>query len=128
MLLKPQTQAVLVALMLRGPQTFAELRSNAAPLGGPGDDESLRAALNDLADRAQPLVTALARTPGQSAQRWAQLLCGADALTVAEPEAPSSSPTRGAEAGRVEQLEARVATLEARLAALEAQLGIDGPA
>ncbi|HET8881528.1 MAG TPA: DUF480 domain-containing protein [Solimonas sp.] len=128
MLLKPQTQAVLVALMLRGPQTLAELRSNAAPLGGPGDDESLRAALNDLADRAQPLVTALARAPGQSAQRWAQLLCGADALALAEPEAPASSPARVGDADRVERLEARVATLEARLAALEAQLGIDGAA
>lgn len=125
MMLKPQTQAVLVTLMLRGPQTLAELRSNAAPLGGPGDDAALRAALDDLADRAQPLVTALARAPGQSAQRWAQLLCGADALTAAEPEAASADAPHGA--SRIEQLEARIAMLETRLAALENQLGVGEP-
>ncbi|NGY06515.1 YceH family protein [Solimonas terrae] len=126
MLLKPQTQALLVTLLLRGPQTLSELRGNAAVLGGPGDDEALRVALDDLADRAQPLVTALARAPGQSAQRWAPLLCGAEALSTAEPEVLAASPARSEDAGRVAQLEARVSTLEARLAALESQLGIGG--
>lgn len=125
LLLKPPTQAVLVALMLRGPQTVAELRANAAGLNGPGDEAGVRAALDDLADRAQPLVTALARAPGQSAQRWAHRLCGDASLTPAEPEA--SPPPATAAPGRLEQLETRVATLEARLAELERQLGLASP-
>src|SRR3546814_347615 len=67
MMLKTPTQAVLVTLMLRGPQTLAELRSNAASLNGPNDDDGIRAALDDLADRAQPLAAQLPRASGQSA-------------------------------------------------------------
>lgn len=117
LLLKPQTQAVLVTLMLRGPQTLAELRAHAAPLGGPGDDEALRAALDDLGDRAQPMVTQLPRAPGQSAVRYAHLLCGGEAIAVpqdweAEPAAsPRSSP-----------LEARLAALEQQIATQQAQI------
>ena len=123
LLLKPHTQAVLVTLILRGPQTLAELRANAAGIGGPGDDAGVHAAINDLADRAQPLVSQLPRAPGQSAVRFAHLLSGGEVLPVSEPP-PAPGAVSQAESGRVEQLEARVATLEARLAALEQQLGI----
>lgn len=119
MLLKPHTQAVLVTLMLRGPQTLAELRANAAGLGGPGDDDSMRAALDDLSDRAHPLVTALSRAAGQSAQRYAHLLSGADAI----PAVAAVEPRESREPGRLEALEARIATLEARLLDLETRLG-----
>lgn len=127
MLLKPPTQAVLVTLMLRGPQTLAELRSNAQPLGGPGDENSLRAALDDLADRAQPLVAQLPRGAGQSAVRYGHTVCGADAFAAAA-EAVAATPERRAESGgRVEALEARVAALEARIAELEQALGVGAP-
>src|SRR3546814_16967340 len=78
MMLKTPTQAVLVTLMLRGPQTLAELRSNAASLNGPNDDDGIRAALDDLADRAQPLAAQLPRAYGQSAVRYGHLMCGAE--------------------------------------------------
>lgn len=121
LLIKEPAMAVLVALMLRGPQTVAELRSNAAPLNGPVDAAGVQAVLADLADRAQPLVVALARQSGQSAARYAQLLCP-DAAA-----APSSVPIEThlrapADRGATD-LAARVAALEARLADLEARLG-----
>jgi uncharacterized protein YceH (UPF0502 family) len=124
MLLKPATQAVLVTLMLRGAQTAAELRANAAPLQGPADVEGVQAAIDDLADRASPLALTLPRAAGQSATRFAHLVCGEPVL----PEPPAEAEPAGRSAGgeRVAQLEARVATLEARLAALETQLGISG--
>lgn len=113
MLLKTPTQAALVTLMLRGPQTLSELRAYGAPLGGPGDEESLRVALADLADRAQPLITQLPRAPGQSAVRYAHLLCGGEAS--AEPWEADAEPL--AAAPRAAGLEARVAALEQQLAA-----------
>ena len=119
MLLKPATQAVLATLMLRGPQTTAELRANAAALNGPADAEGVQAALDDLADRAQPLVMTLPRGAGQSAARHAQLLCG-EPEPLAEPDQGSS----GGSAQRMTPLEARVVMLEARLATLESQLGL----
>jgi uncharacterized protein YceH (UPF0502 family) len=126
LLLKPQTQAVLITLMLRGPQTLAELRAHAEALGGPRDHDALNAALQDLADRAQPLIVQLPRAPGQSAQRYAHTLCGAPAAGEAyDPAASAPSPgtddparpTVSALLARIEALEQRVATLEAAASA-----------
>ncbi|MDP3856848.1 MAG: DUF480 domain-containing protein [Stagnimonas sp.] len=115
-LLKPATQAVLVTLILRGAQTSAELRANAAALGGPADIDGVQAALDDLADRAQPLVMTLPRQLGQSAVRHAQLLCGEpDPRTLTTADA---TPRAAGHAG----LDARISELEQRLSALEARL------
>lgn len=114
LLLKPHTQAVLAVLMLRGPQTAAELRSNGVGLGGPADADGLSAALADLSDRAQPLLMQLPRAAGQAAVRYAHLLCGEPVLPPEEAEAP-----RAARGSQVGELEARVAELEVRLAELE---------
>lgn len=117
LLLKPATQAVLVTLMLRSAQTTAELRSNAAALNGPADVEGIQAALDDLADRAQPLVLTLPRVSGQSAVRHAQLLCGEPVLPVVDDSAPAVRAVSNVEL-RLAALEARVAELEQQLAAL----------
>lgn len=121
LLLKDGPMAVLVTLMLRGPLTLAELRASAAPINGPADTAGVHAALEDLADRAQPLVAALARQPGQSAQRYTQLICpdAAEGLQTGSFEAAPA-----AEAG-VPSLTQRVAYLEQRLAELERQLGVE---
>ena len=66
--------------MLRGPQTRSEIRSNAANLKGPADLEGVDAALERLADRAEPLVLELPRGAGQKEARWAHRLCGEDAI------------------------------------------------
>lgn len=125
LLLKPQAAAVLASLMLRGAQTVAELRSNAEPLGGPKDAEAVTATLADLADRAQPLVVALPRAPGQAATRHAHTLCGTpDASAGPAPTERTGAPARReAEAAALSELEARVAALEQRLAALEQRGG-----
>lgn len=118
MLLKPATMAVLVTLMLRGPQTAAELRTHAAPLNGPTDAAGVTEALELLSDRAQPLVMALPRSSGQSATRYAHRLCG-------EPEIPEEPavPAPGRGNAAVDALLARIEALEARVAALEAERG-----
>ncbi|HSW15378.1 MAG TPA: DUF480 domain-containing protein [Solimonas sp.] len=119
LLLKPQTAALLVTLMLRGSQTLAELRANAAVLGGPTESEALAAALNDLADRAQPMITQLPRGAGQKEARYAQTLCGDVAAGEwSEPEIPAI-PGGRAEPGVIAALEARIQALEARLEELE---------
>jgi uncharacterized protein YceH (UPF0502 family) len=116
LLLQPPAFAVLVMLMLRGPQTAAELRSNAVGLGGPGDADGIARVLADLADRAAPLVTLLPRAPGQKEARYAHLLSGTPELPVAAP-APAARPAGGALA----ELEERLRALEARVAELEAK-------
>jgi uncharacterized protein YceH (UPF0502 family) len=125
LLLKEPAMAVLVTLMLRGAQTLAELRANAAPLGGPADIAAVQAMLVDLADRAQPLVAALSRQAGQSAQRYTQLLCpDANASLSSGPidAEPVASAPAGVPAADVQALTDRIAALEARVAQLESQL------
>ncbi|HUR41938.1 MAG TPA: DUF480 domain-containing protein, partial [Verrucomicrobiae bacterium] len=80
LLLDPALFALVVTLMLRGPQTVAELRANAAVLGGPDDDAAVRAALASLADRAQPLVVQLPRAAGQKEGRYGHTLSGAPVM------------------------------------------------
>lgn len=117
MLLAPHTQAVLVTLMLRGPQTPAELRSNAASLNGPDDIAAVHAALEDLRDRGQPLVVTLERQAGQKEARSAHLLCG-------EPEIPEpTASSGGGSPSRLAALEERVTELEEVVARLRESLG-----
>jgi uncharacterized protein YceH (UPF0502 family) len=116
LLLQPPAFAVLVMLILRGPQTPAELRSNAAGLGGPSDADGIARVLADLADRAAPLVTQLPRGPGQKEARYAHLLSGTPEAPVAAPAAPAPAAR-----GSLAELEERLRALEARVAELEAK-------
>jgi hypothetical protein len=74
--------ALLAVLMLRGPQTAAELRANAERLHRFADISSVEGFLNELAERFPPRVVLLARAPGAREQRWAHLLCGEVMMTA----------------------------------------------
>ncbi|MGH9157575.1 MAG: YceH family protein [Acidimicrobiales bacterium] len=130
-------RAVLAMLMVRGPQTVAELRARTARLHAFDDQGAggLDAALGRLAARAEPLVLLLDRQPGQKEPRWAHLLGGppsADDLAAAAASAPASSGggTVGGRSDRLADLEEAVQELRDELgrlradhAALEERLG-----
>jgi len=81
MSLPSQSVALLTVLMLRGPQTSAELRMNSERLHRFADVSSVDGFLTELAERPAekggPLVVKLPRAPGAREARWAHLLCGA---------------------------------------------------
>ncbi len=78
-----QAVALLAALMLRGPQTTAELRVNCDRLHAFSDISAVEGFLNELAAReAGALVTELPRQPGTRETRWAHLLCGPPSTEV----------------------------------------------
>jgi uncharacterized protein YceH (UPF0502 family) len=123
--------AVICLLLLRGPQTPAELRARAERLYNFDDNAAVQTTLERLAAREESLVVLLPRQPGAREARWAHLLCGpveAGLVSAAAPSftvAANAAPAVDAAAQqRIEQLEARIEVLEARLAALEAQLGV----
>lgn len=94
--------AILAILMLRGPQTSAELRANCERLYKFSDLSSVEAYLEELAARAaQPLVRLMPRAPGARESRWAHLLSG-------EPEMPTAhaASARESAGGVREELEA----------------------
>ncbi|MEY6431069.1 YceH family protein [Thioalkalicoccus limnaeus] len=107
--------AVMATLMLRGPQTASELRSNASRLAELPDLPALEYALRHLMSREPPLVIELPRSAGRREARYAHTLCGPiaaeDLADLAEP-----SPTPRQE--RLAQLEQEVARLRADLDAL----------
>ena len=126
----PEQSAVLLGLlMLRGPQTAGELRTNADRWYRFLDIASVEAFLEELQDRADekggPLVVKLPRAPGAREQRWAHLLCG-----PVDPGSATSAATTmddPALAERVAVLERTVEQLRAELEDLRQQLGMSQP-
>ena len=112
-------QALLSVMLLRGPQTVAELQTRCERLQAFADAEEVRQTLERLMQRQPALVLKLARQSGQREDRYMHLLCGPvdESLLAA---LPVSAPRVGS-AGR-DELEARVHSLEQRLSELEAEL------
>ena len=112
-----QTQAVLLGLlMLRGPQTPAELRGNADRWYKFADPAAVEAVLLELQERGdsggQATVQKLPRMPGARDQRWVHLLCGQPDVEAMLANAPV--------AAEASDLVARVTMLENTLARLKA--------
>lgn len=115
-------QTVLLALvLLRGPQTLAELLTRSERLHRFADADEARHAIERLQQRE--LLVALPRVGGQREDRYMHLLCGEvdhDALAARFAAAPSAgAPGDASLAERVTQLEMAVAALQAQLAARE---------
>ena len=117
-----QSTALLGLLVLRGPQTAAELRLNTERWYKFLDVASVEAFLDELqersADKGGPLVQKLPKAPGAREARWAHRLCG-----ELSAEAMASTGTPLSDDGRVAMLEARVSELERQIAELKAALG-----
>jgi len=71
-----QAVALLSVLMLRGPQTSAELRLNCERLHRFADISSVEGFLDELATREPVRAVKLSKAPGAREARWAHLLCG----------------------------------------------------
>jgi uncharacterized protein YceH (UPF0502 family) len=118
--------ALLCPLMLRGPQTPGELKTNAHRLYEFDDLDDIQYTLQRLAEHEPPLVVPLPRQPGQKEIRYAHLLCG-------EPDVPepatyaSTAPSPGSLAGRVDTMELEIELLkeEIRLMKDRFQTGSD---
>jgi uncharacterized protein YceH (UPF0502 family) len=127
--LPDQSLAILTLLMLRGPQTAAELRANTERLHRFADISSVEGFLDELAAREPVLVVKLPRAPGAREQRWAQLLCGPVDMAAIAVQAGADDFVA---AGEIAALKAEQARMSAELADLRAlvvriagELGID---
>jgi len=111
----PSQIALLAVLMLRGAQTSGELKSRVERIYPYGSLEDVQRALDALAE--QELVERLPRRPGQSQDRYVQLL-GAD-KAGGETEAPADEESV---VSTQSPLEERVARLEEQVAELQRAL------
>ena len=112
--------ALLAVLMLRGPQTSAELRLNCERLHRFADISSVEGFLEELANKPEPMAIKLARAAGEREARWAHLLCG----EVAQPlhRAPAGDAGGGVDisAGELAAIKAEQSRLAAEVAELKA--------
>jgi len=120
--LNPAETALMCALMLRGPQTLGELRSNAGRLHEFSGLDEVDETLTGLAVREpEPLVVRLQRQPGQKEARIAHLLCGdPPEETISEPATPRTT-SRQNDRERIERLEQLVTALTEELKNLQQQ-------
>ena len=122
--------ALLAVLMLRGPQTSAELRLNTERFHRFADISSVEGFLEELAAKPEPFTLKLLRAPGEREARWAHLLCGAvvQAAARASGEGHSAGDVSAGElaALKAEQmrLAGEVAELKALVQRLASELGI----
>jgi hypothetical protein len=134
---------ILVELMLRGPQSVGEIRQNASRMHPLDSTEAVKAVLDELAARPEPLVKEYPPPPGGRARVYRQLLAPtAHAEPVAgvyhahepghhDPEtgrgpavAPAAAAAPGVDPSRLEALEAEVARLRTAVQTLAAALGV----
>ncbi len=114
-----QAVALLSVLMLRGPQTAAELRLNCERLHRFADISSVEGFLDELATREPVRAVKLSRAPGAREARWAHLLCG----EVADVASAAAHPVAGegsVAAGELAALKAELARQAIELDQLKA--------
>lgn len=130
-----QSVALLTMLMLRGPQTSAELRLHTERLHRFADLSSVDGFLDELSTKTPARVVRLPKGPGEREARWAHLLCGEVAMTTMS--APSQALSYGSEAAAwADELAAlkaeqqrqaeELASLRALVERLSHELGLKG--
>jgi uncharacterized protein YceH (UPF0502 family) len=119
--LPPEQVAVLAVLLLRGPQTAAELRARTErmhPFGSVADVEDV---LTALAQRDEPLVVRLPRQAGRREDRFAELLVEGGAERAVDDGLPQAgTPDRPRD--DVAALAEEVAALREEVAALREEV------
>jgi uncharacterized protein YceH (UPF0502 family) len=111
--LSVQEAALLAELLLRGPQTSGELRTNTRRMYAFPDLAEVEGCLAVLMEAEPPLVVRLPRAPGAREARVAHLLSGEVDGSVA-PHSETIAPRPA----RIDQLESEVASLREELAEL----------
>ncbi|MFS1438339.1 YceH family protein [Shewanella sp. 10N.286.48.A6] len=118
--------AVIIVMLLRGPQTPGELKTRCNRLHAFETPQQVESTLQALASREEPLIVQLPREAGRRDNRYAQLFSdkqyleqGTTSIDASVASTPSSAADKQALAARVEQLETQVSELTQRLQELE---------
>ena len=113
-----QSVALLTLLVLRGPQTSAELRLHTERLHRFADVSSVEGFMDELAERDPALVLKLPRAPGAREARWTHLLCGEVNIQLAAKAAGQDEDSVLAD--ELMTLKARQADMAVELSSLRA--------
>jgi uncharacterized protein YceH (UPF0502 family) len=127
---------ILAELFLRGPQTLGELRGRASRMHPLESLEMVRNTVEQLMNKAEPLVRQVAPAAGSRAERYVQLMCPELHSIQVDSSGEEPAPAERAHSAgggattlgqRVEMLEREVATLRLALVNLVEELGARDP-
>jgi uncharacterized protein len=121
------TQALLNVMMLRGPQTLAELLTRTQRMFEFANLKEVEEKLVYLCAKTSPIVAHIPRMTGQREDRYTHLLCGKPdlaAIAAMANSTKSTTTTSSDDDSRLHSLEQKVETLEAQVARLQQQISV----
>ena len=110
--LDAKTTALFIVLMLRGPQTAAELKTRTERLYQFRDTAETEALLQQLCAAESPMIAKAPRRPGQKDGRYMHLFCGMPSCAETEQNEKQPVVFKDKTEDRLRILENRVAVLE----------------
>lgn len=120
--LNPAELAVICVLMLSGPQTMGEIRTRGSRMHDFTGLEEVEQALHSLSTReTEPMVTKLARQPGQKDARFAHLLSGLPNLEMAVEASATTKSRRMSDSERIAKLEDQINSITEKMDSLNDQ-------
>jgi uncharacterized protein YceH (UPF0502 family) len=112
-------------MLLRGPQTVAEILTRTQRMAEFASAQALEEKLQQLCAKTKPVVVHIPRQIGQREDRYMHLLCGKpDLAAIAAMQNSTASPSRGSSGNdeHTAQLEQKIQHLESRVELLEKQV------
>ena len=122
------TQSILTVMLLRGPQTVAEILTRTQRMTEFASPQALEEKLQQLCAKTKPVVVHIPRQIGQREDRYMHLLCGKpDLAAIAAMQNSAASPSTSSSRNsgndeQVAQLEQKIQQLESRVELLEKQV------
>lgn len=118
------TQAILTVLLLRGPQTVAEILTRTQRMQDFDSADALEEKLTQLCAKTTPLVIHIPKQAGQREDRYTHLLCGtpdlaAIAAMISQAKSSAQEERQASVNQQHEALLDRIETLENRIEILE---------
>lgn len=116
------TQAILTVLLLRGPQTIAEILTRTQRMVEFTSAQALEEKLQQLCAKTKPVVVHIPRQIGQREDRYMHLLCGKPDLAAIAAMQNSAASSGSGNHEHSLQLEQKIQQLESRVELLEKQV------
>jgi len=122
------TQALLCVMLLRGPQTLAELVTRTQRMFDFENTKAVEEKIENLCAKSTPYFVRIPRVANQREDRYMHLLCGKPDLDAIAAMVSSSSSTAKSNAhiddDRVVQLEHKISVLEDQVLHLQKQIKV----
>lgn len=118
------TQALLNVLLLRGPQTLAELFTRTQRMFEFENITAVEEKLTHLCAKTTPYFVRIPRAPGQREDRFMHLLCGEPDLAAIAAMSSAHKTIAHSDDERVPQLEHKIEQLEHQVMRLQQQMQV----